>query len=44
VVVLLYLITPVVMEWIGYLYCYVALLLGFDCAMPVPEWVPRERG
>jgi len=44
VVVLLYLITPVVMEWIGYLYCYVALLLGFDCAMLVPEWVPRERG
>ena len=44
VVVLLYLITPIAMEWIAYLYCYVALLLGFECLAPVAEWVTRERG
>ena len=44
VVVLLYLITPVAMEWIAYLYCYVVLLLGFECPAPVAEWVSRERG
>ncbi len=44
VVVLLYLITPDAMEWIAYLYCYVALLLGFECPAPVAEWVSRESG
>ena len=44
VVVLLYLITPVAMEWIAYLYCYVALLLGFECPAPVAEWVPKREG
>ena len=44
VVVLVYLITPVALEWMAYLYCNVTLLLGFECPAPVPEWVPRETG